>query len=311
MSYAVPDAPAPFASRGASEYFARVVERERLLRLARLVGELGEMPAAHADETIGHLLEHTCRLIDASDALLCLGFRDARHAPSDPLRGWRSTRAIRFGPNAERDGRLLDAWYHHRPNLPLDHGIVTLSRAQHVLAVRQIELLASASGDQGPVLDLLDACGIDDRILATRPIADGVKLLFGAYRRRGAPRFAADDAQLVEALMTAIAAPARRIALANGILGTTRPLTVRERQVLRHLLEGRNEKQSALELGLAPRSLHHHVSALYGKFGVRSRAELMALFLGAPAHGSGLACGTPGLPGEQPAPDPEDAEAPR
>lgn len=263
-----------------------MVERDRLLRLGILAGELGAMPASHAEETIRHLLEHACRFVDASDALLCIGFRDLQPAASDPLQGWRSTRAIRFGPHAQHDGRILDAWYHHRPNLPLDHGIVTLSRAERVLAVRQVDVAADARSDQSAVLDLFDACGIGDRILATRPIADGVKFLFCAYRRRGMPRFAEEDAQLVEALMAAIAATARRIALGHGVLGATHPLTVRERQVLRHLLEGRTEKESALELGLAARSLHHHVSALYAKFGVRSRAELMALFLGATVRGS-------------------------
>ena len=75
------------------------------------------------------------------------------------------------------------------------------------------------------------------------------------------------------------ARPATLLALAHGLIDARRPLTRRERETLHHLLVGRVEKQVAAAMGLSERTLHHHVTALYQKFGVQSRAELMALFL--------------------------------
>ena len=251
-----------------------------MIRLGTLVGELGEMPGTHTDEAVVHLLDRARHLIGASDSLIAFGMRSATWPPDDPLLGWRSTPAVRRGPNAARDAQLLDAWYHSRPNLPLDHGLVTLACTPHAFAARQAQIAARAPHAQAAVEELFDACGIGDRILAAVPVTGHAKLLFGAYRRRGSDPFSEGDAALVEALMAAIVGPARRMALAYGVIEADRPLTPRERDVLRLLLQGLTEKESACELGLATRSLHHHVSALYAKYGVRSRAELLALFLG-------------------------------
>jgi len=50
-------------------------------------------------------------------------------------------------------------------------------------------------------------------------------------------------------------------------------LTGRERAALRLLCEGRSNAQIAFELGVAEKTVRNHVSNLYRKLGVRSRAE--------------------------------------
>ena len=60
-------------------------------------------------------------------------------------------------------------------------------------------------------------------------------------------------------------------------------LTPRMREILGHLLEGRTEKEVARALGLSPHTIHIHVTRMYGRLGVSSRAELFAL-----AYRSGL-----------------------
>jgi DNA-binding NarL/FixJ family response regulator len=57
-------------------------------------------------------------------------------------------------------------------------------------------------------------------------------------------------------------------------------LSPRLRQTLTRLLEGKREKEVAGELGLSPTTVHGYVRALYRHFGVSSRAELSAHFLG-------------------------------
>src|SRR5262245_21877588 len=53
-------------------------------------------------------------------------------------------------------------------------------------------------------------------------------------------------------------------------------LSPRLRQTLACLVEGDSEKQAASRLGLSPTTLHEYVTALYRRFGVRSRGELLA-----------------------------------
>ena len=56
-------------------------------------------------------------------------------------------------------------------------------------------------------------------------------------------------------------------------------LTERERQTLDRLLAGCSEKEAADALGLSPNTVHVYVRALYRRYGVSSRGELMARLL--------------------------------
>ena len=57
-----------------------------------------------------------------------------------------------------------------------------------------------------------------------------------------------------------------------------RSLTARELDVARLVAEGRPNKQVAAALFLSEKTVEHHLSRVYAKYGVRSRAELTAAF---------------------------------
>jgi len=57
-------------------------------------------------------------------------------------------------------------------------------------------------------------------------------------------------------------------------------LTARERTVLAQLCEGRSNAQIGWQLGIAEKTVRNHVSALYRKLGVRSRAEAIVKVAG-------------------------------
>jgi DNA-binding CsgD family transcriptional regulator len=56
-------------------------------------------------------------------------------------------------------------------------------------------------------------------------------------------------------------------------------LSPRLLEVLERLLEGQSEKQIAYDLAISQHTVHDYVKALYKKYGVASRAELLALVL--------------------------------
>lgn len=56
-------------------------------------------------------------------------------------------------------------------------------------------------------------------------------------------------------------------------------LSPRQEQTLRHLLGGDSEKQVARKLELSQHTVHVYVKAIYRRFGVSSRAELLAKHL--------------------------------
>lgn len=57
-------------------------------------------------------------------------------------------------------------------------------------------------------------------------------------------------------------------------------LTAREREVLQLLVRGRNSFEIGQTLGIAERTVRYHLGNVYGKLGVKSRAEAIALALG-------------------------------
>jgi len=65
-------------------------------------------------------------------------------------------------------------------------------------------------------------------------------------------------------------------ALASAAEPAPDSLSPRLRQTLRCLVEGDSEKQIAARLGLSQATVHQYVKMLYGRFGVRSRAQLLA-----------------------------------
>jgi pSer/pThr/pTyr-binding forkhead associated (FHA) protein len=56
-------------------------------------------------------------------------------------------------------------------------------------------------------------------------------------------------------------------------------LSEAQRRVLDLLLGGGSEKQVAAKLDLSPHTVHNHIKEIYRRFGVSSRAELLALFV--------------------------------
>ena len=74
--------------------------------------------------------------------------------------------------------------------------------------------------------------------------------------------------------------PGGPAATASGV-----PLSPRLQQTLACLLEGHSEKEAARRLQLSRATLHQYVSALYRRFGVASRGQLLGQILKRRSHG--------------------------
>jgi DNA-binding CsgD family transcriptional regulator len=97
-------------------------------------------------------------------------------------------------------------------------------------------------------------------------------------RPHGAPSFGNREVALVKLLHDEVA-PLIGLRLTTEDHLSRNGLSKRLRETLSLLVEGRSEKQVAMELGLAPRTVHDYVMRLYEHFQVSSRAELLAYFV--------------------------------
>lgn len=78
---------------------------------------------------------------------------------------------------------------------------------------------------------------------------------------------------------SARAAPAAAPSHPSPVQGISQSMSPRTRQTLELLLAGDSEKQIAGKLGLSPHTVHDYVKAVYRRFDVCSRPELLALWI--------------------------------
>jgi DNA-binding CsgD family transcriptional regulator len=155
-------------------------------------------------------------------------------------------------------------------------------------AARCRGLVAGATGDLEGALAALEAALVDHR-RAPVPFERGRTLLaLGSTRRRAKRRRAAREALMeAVAVFDELGAPlwAKKTRSELARIGGRAPsssdmLTPTERRVAELVAEGHATKEVAAELFVSAKTVEGHLSHIYAKLGVRSRAELAARFRG-------------------------------
>ncbi|HEX8792945.1 MAG TPA: LuxR C-terminal-related transcriptional regulator, partial [Polyangiaceae bacterium] len=127
--------------------------------------------------------------------------------------------------------------------------------------------------------------GIDDALLSlSRGERPGQVGVLAFKRARGERHYGAEERDLVH-----LAHAECQWALESPPGATEPPTEVdlnpREREIVDLLLSGASEKSIAATLGISPPTAHTYVQAIYRRFGVESRAELMSRALPASRQG--------------------------
>jgi DNA-binding CsgD family transcriptional regulator len=122
--------------------------------------------------------------------------------------------------------------------------------------------------------------GIDDYLLSivAVPSMDLFHSLW-VHRAVGERPFTARQRETLSLLHSELGARIGH-ALASPAEPPLHTLPPRQRDALDALLDGDSEKQVAARLGISVATAHEYVAALYRHFGVSSRGELMARFIG-------------------------------
>ena len=164
-------------------------------------------------------------------------------------------------------GDALRLMAEHRPdvlvldvNLPDVNGVEVTRRLRTLTASAAI-LILTFHDEEEMVVGLLDA-GADGYVVkddATETLASAVRAV----------------ARGESWLSPKIAGKVVRHARGETPAEPPSPLTPREQEVLRLVAEGLDNEAIARQLKLARRTVQNHVSAIYGKLGVASRAEAM------------------------------------
>ncbi|GAD50999.1 hypothetical protein NT2_14_00020 [Caenibius tardaugens NBRC 16725] len=119
-------------------------------------------------------------------------------------------------------------------------------------------------------------CGIYDVVLVGFPLNEDCESHIGFYMREP---ISDEMIAVISYALRGIKWFHRHLMLGHGLLLAKTPLTPTEHKVMQLLLTGAPEKVIACQMGLATSTTHHHVVAIYRKFGVRSRAALVSLWV--------------------------------
>ncbi|MDW6025387.1 helix-turn-helix transcriptional regulator [Mesorhizobium sp. BAC0120] len=118
--------------------------------------------------------------------------------------------------------------------------------------------------------------GTRDAVFVAFPLNQDAESHFGFYSRK---TFTDDEIARLAYALRGIKWFHRHLMLSHGLLMASSPLTRTERKVLQLLLTDATEKDIAHQVKIAASTAHQYIVSIYRKFGVRSRAGLMSLWL--------------------------------
>lgn len=221
-----------------------------------------------------HLIQGLRRLVRAKVGIV----GNMHHFASGRTESLRSVRVGWDDPAEER------VWLEYVDRVPVERTpeYPLLSKIpERLITRRRAQLWPEAEWRRSRTFnEIHKPAGIDDYIISIRR-QPGVSVQHSVWVHRavGAEPFTRRDWWAVHVVHEEIG---RRIGgeLASCVEPQVHALTPRRRQVLDLLLDGDSEKQAAATLGIQRSTLHEHVLAIYRHFGVSSRPELMAWFIG-------------------------------
>lgn len=248
-------------------------------RIHSLWDQLADIPAAEPEAALTLLLDELGQLIAGEQGFWFTLCRLSTHERSDPMLGWRPGPAFHQQECAvtRRGQRQLSRDVSEgRPGECLLNNIRTAGRFRASL-IR--ERVSEAYLDSPQFHANLTDRGLSDSLAVISPVNEDTEVYVGFYRRIGQPAFSHQELDTVSYALRGLKWFQRQVLLTFGLQLAERPLTPTERRVMKQLLTGASEKQIAAQLGQRPQTTHNHVSSIYRKFNVNSRAELMALWI--------------------------------
>lgn len=242
--------------------------------------ELADFEASRSADAAAHLMSALCAVSHAWNATWAGAVRMPQALSDDPLQGWRvaamqALHPVAPHPDEQHFKTILEAWDRREidPSFLLPLRSVGQFRSYSFRRELPDAWFASPFYERH-----YGSVGTFDAVFVAFPLNDDSESHFGFYSAR---RFTDEEIRQLELALRGLKWFHRQLMLSHGLLMASAPLTPTERRVLYLLLTRASEKEFGAQLDMATSTAHQHVTRIYRKFGVRSRAELMSLWLSA------------------------------
>ncbi len=250
--------------------------------------ELDRIPIGETDQALRHLALGMAELLGADNVRWMAAVRvlQGAKAKTDPLLGWRLRASYDLVPDSEKYLKLIAPMYQRNNRLDPSFliGLATHTMVEGAGKFRVHRMrdgwipFRKFSQSEHYRLHYIEL-GITDRIWISLPLNADTESIFLIDRSRP-EHFQKKDASLAGTILRAIRGFHRRLFLSRGLHIAEKPLSPVFQRIVRLLLSGKSEKEIASSMGQSATTTHKHITSIYGLFGVKSRAALMALWLG-------------------------------
>lgn len=244
----------------------------------QLWDKLADFGADQSAQAVSHLMSFLCDRAGAWNATWAGAIRVGSKGDDDPLQGWRvgAVQALRpIAPHSD-EGHFKDIlriWDRRQ----IDPSFLLPMRDLGAFRTYSFRRELPESWFRSAFYERHYASvGTFDAVFIAFPLNEDCESHFGFYSHK---RFTDAEIELLAYALRAIKWFHRNLMLSRGLLMASSPLTPAELRVLRLLLTGSTEKEIAGFVDMTPPTAHQYVVGIYRKFGVRSRAGLMSLWL--------------------------------
>ena len=250
-------------------------------RIHALWDALSDFDLSQAEDAVQAFLAALADQTGMWNATWAGAIRLREHA-GDPLRGWRvaamkSLRPVAPQPEDAHFQEILRVWDRRE----IDPSFLLPLRDVGTFRTYSFRRELPAAWFSPPFYDQhYGSVGIHDAVFVAFPLNGDSESHFGFYACAPIPD---ETIALLRYALRGIKWFHRHLMLSYGLLMASTPLTQTEQRVLQLLLTEATEQRIADQLGLATSTTHQHVVAIFRKFGVRSRAGLMSLWLNGPS----------------------------
>jgi DNA-binding CsgD family transcriptional regulator len=240
--------------------------------------ELSDFELSQSEAAASHLMTRLAELGAVWNVTWAGATRMSDHPEGDPLQGWRvsAMKSLQPVPSRTDDDHFKDIlriWDRRE----IDPSFLLPLRDVGTFRTYSFRRELPAEWFETPFYHHhYGAVGIYDAVFVAFPLNQDCESHFGFYSRNP---LTDETIALFTYALRGIKWFHRHLMLSHGLLMAASPLTPTECKVLQLLLTDASEKRIAERIGLADSTTHQHVVTIFRKFGVRSRAGLMSLWL--------------------------------
>ncbi|MEO6054930.1 MAG: hypothetical protein ABIP97_13055, partial [Chthoniobacterales bacterium] len=249
----------------------------------RLWDSLSDFPTSETDQALFHLMEGICEMIDAGNAYW-LGYLRFNAEPDDPLKGLRpglppgANRYLYPAPIHKESATAQTIKWNRQQ---INDGYIRAARdVGQFRSFRLRNEMRPAYFEEEFYQTFHASRGFHDQCVVIFPVNQDYESMFNFQRVGRKKDFTAAEEAIAAYALRGLKWFHRQVALSHGLLIADTPLSPIQRQIAQLLLTERSEKQIAVEIGKTLGRTHKHITEIFRKFGVNSRAGLMAVWLG-------------------------------